>query len=516
MERVAAIFSYDAAAPLSYISDYFVIALVLFGFGYSAVRRRVTLRNIYVVLFSLFIYYKMSGVYLLLLCGVALSDFLIARRVAHRRDRGLSTRPWVALSAVVNIAILTYFTATNFIVHTINDLYGSGTLDWEPVVKVVGVSFFVFQSLAYVIDVSRGTIVPLKRFDNYLFLLSFFPKLVCGPLVKAKEFIPQIESAEVGISREDMGRATMLIVTGLIKFTLLSQVIGTLFVGPAFAGTMGDGGLVALLAIYGFTIQLYCDFSGFSDLAVGMALLMGFRLPDNFDAPYKSATITEFWRRWHISLSSWLRDYLYISLGGNRKGRVRTYLNLFITMFLGGLWHGVSLPFMAWGALHGLALVLHKLWLAVVPGAKSVGRDMRPMWRVLATIFTLHIVAFGWLLFNSLDMATVETMLHNIFNNMSLAEFETMDTLSLVAVGVILFAYIMHYMPRSANGMLQRTLTRSGFVGQWVAIVATLWCVSECNALLSDYRSEDAKARVERTGESAKSSNAGLPAYGAF
>lgn len=516
MERIAAIFSYDATSPLSYISDYFVIALALFGFGYAAVSRRITMRNIYVVFFSLFIYYKMSGLYLLLLCGVALSDYLIARRVACSRERGASTRPWVALSAVINIAILTYFTATNFIVHTINDLYGSGTLDWEPVVKVVGVSFFVFQSLAYVIDVSRGTIAPLKRFDNYLFLLSFFPKLVCGPLVKAKEFIPQIESAELNVTKEDMGRATTLIVTGLVKFTLLSQIIGTLFVGPAFAGTMGDGGLVALLAIYGFTIQLYCDFSGFSDLAVGIALLMGFRLPDNFDAPYKSATITEFWRRWHISLSSWLREYLYISLGGNRKGRVRTYLNLFITMFLGGLWHGVSLPFMAWGALHGLALALHKMWLAIVPGAKSVGSQMRPLWRVVATIFTLHVVAFGWLLFNSSDMATVESMLHNIFNNMSFAEFETMDTLSLVAVGVILFAYLMHYMPRSANGLLQRTMTRSGFVGQWVVVAATLWSVSECNALLADYRAADAQAKVERTGESTNTSNAGLPAYGAF
>lgn len=516
MDSLAAIFSYDKAAPLSFVSNYFAIALLVFGFGYVAVRKRVTLRTMYVVLFSLFLYYKMSGLYLLLLCGVAISDYLIAQRVARRRERGVGARGWVALSAFINIAILTYFTASNFIAHTINDLYGSGTLDWEPVVKVVGVSFFVFQSLAYVIDVSRGTIAPLRRFDSYLFLLSFFPKLVCGPLVKAKEFIPQIESREVDVTKEDMGRAVTLIATGLFKFMLISQVIGTLFVGPAFAGTLGDGGLVALLAVYGFTMQLYCDFSGFSDFAVGMALMMGFRLPDNFDAPYKSATITEFWRRWHISLSTWLKEYLYISLGGNRKGKVRTYVNLFLTMFLGGLWHGVSLPFMAWGALHGIALALHKVWLSVVPGAKSVGCDMRPFWRVLATIFTLHLVAFGWLLFNSPDMDTVGTMLHNIFHNMSLSEIGSLDILSKVAVGVIILGYILHYIPRSANGMLCRTITRSGFVGQWVVVVATLWTVSECNELLRDYRRADAEARVELTGGAVEATNAGLPAYGAF
>ena len=515
-ESIVAALSYDSGAPLSYLSDYFALALLIFGCGYMALRRRVTLRTMYVVIFSLFVYYKMAGVALLLLLGVAISDYLIAWGVAHRLKQGRSPRGWVALSAVINIAILTYFTATNFIVHTINDLYGSGTLNWEPVVKVVGVSFFVFQSLAYVIDVSRGTIAPLRRFESYLFLLSFFPKLVCGPLVKARDFIPQIESPEVGVSREDMGRGVTLIARGLVKFMLLSQVIGTLFVGPAFAGTMGDGGMVALLAIYGFTMQLYCDFSGFSEFAIGLALIMGFRLPDNFDAPYKAATITEFWRRWHISLSSWLREYLYISLGGNRKGRLRTYLNLFLTMFLGGLWHGVSLPFMAWGALHGIALALHKVWLAVVPGAKSVGEQMRPLWRLLATLLTLHIVAFGWLLFNAPDMATVGRMLGSIANNMSLSELGELDTLSLVAVGLIVVGYMLHYMPRSANGWLQRSVTRSGFVGQWVVIVATLWCVSECNALLGEYRRADVTARVERTGEAAESAGGGLPAYGAF
>lgn len=516
MDSIVEVFSFDATQPLSLMSNYFMMALLIFGVGYLALRRRVTLRTIYVVCFSLFIYYKMAGLYLLLLLGVAASDFLIAYRVGECRERGVSTRPWVALSATINILLLVYFTASNFIAESINSLYGSGTLDWTPVVKVVGVSFFVFQSLAYVIDVSRGTIAPLRHFESYLFLLSFFPKIVCGPLVKACDFIPQIESPQLALSREDVGRAVTLIVTGLFKFTLISQVIGTLFVGPAFAGTMGDGGLVALLAIYGFTMQLYCDFSGFSEFAIGLALIMGFRLPDNFDAPYKSATITEFWRRWHISLSTWLREYLYISLGGNRKGKMRTYVNLFLTMFLGGLWHGVSLTFMAWGALHGIALALHKVWLSVVPGAKKVGSEMRPMWRVLATILTLHIVAFGWLLFNAPDMATVGTMLHNIAHNFSFAELGAMDTLSKIAVGVIVVGYLLHYMPRCATEALRGVITRSGFVVQCVVVVATIWTVAQCNTLLGAYRAADRAAVEEFTGTTVTATNAGLPAYGAF
>lgn len=513
IDDVVALLSYDKASPLSLMSDYFMVALMLFGIGYLLVRKMVTWRTIYVVAFSLFVYYKMAGLYLLLLLGVALSDYLIARRVAKCRDRGHGHGCWVALSSFINIAILTYFTASNFIALSINDLYGSGTLDWTPVVKVVGVSFFVFQSLAYVIDVARGTIVPLRHFVSYLFLISFFPKIVCGPLVKAKDFIPQIEARELVVTREDMGRAVMLIVTGLIKFTLLSQVIGTLFVGPAFAGRLGDGGLVSLLAIYGFTMQLYCDFSGFTNFATGLALMMGFRLPENFNAPYKSATITEFWRRWHISLSTWLKDYLYISLGGNRKGRVRTYINLFLTMFLGGLWHGVSLPFMVWGALHGVALALHKVWLSVVPGAKSLSRDMHPVWRILATLLTLHIVALGWLFFNSADMATAMGMLHNIANNFSFAEFGALDTLSKVAVGVIVVGYMLHYLPSTLNDRLCRGITRVGFVGQWLVVVATIWMVAECNLVLQEYRSTEVELSSGGDGSTA---NAGLPAYGAF
>lgn len=498
--RVVSLLEYDPASPLTLTTGFFLFAFLIFGIGYVALRRKVSLRNLYVVLFSLYFYYKLSGIYVLLLLVVALSDYLIGRRVARRRERGRGTRGWVALSVTINVAILTYFKATDFFVGVINDLYGSGTLDWESVVVPAGVSFFVFQSIAYVVDIARGTIRPLRRFVDYIFLLSFFPKMFLGPLVKACEFIPQIEARENVVSREDFGRAVTLIVGGLVKYAIIAKALGLLFVAPAFAGELGDGGLVALMAIYGFTLQIYCDFSGYSDIAVGVALMMGFRLPDNFDAPYKSATITEFWRRWHISLSTWLKDYLYISLGGNRRGRLRTYLNLIITMFLGGLWHGVGATFIAWGLLHGVALALHKVRLSVVPGAKALGKDMKPVWRWLATAFTFNLVAFGWLLFAADDMTVVGDMLRRMAENFSLEEVDTLLSGSGVAMVIMAVGYVMHALPRSFDLGVQRVVTRLGFVGQWLLVVVAIWMVMQCDMMLA--------AESGATG--------GLPMYAAF
>ena len=484
-QRLVSMLVYDSANPLTLTTGFFLFAFLIFGFGYMAVRHRGRLRTLYVVLCSLYFYYKLSGIYVLLLLGVALSDFLIGRRVSKVRSAGRKSGGWVALSVAINVAILTYFKATNFFVDVINNLYGTGTLDWQAVVVPAGVSFFVFQSIAYIVDIARGTIVPLRRFGDYLFLLSFFPKMFLGPLVKAKEFIPQIEAREVVISRDDFGRAVMLVARGLIKYAVIAKSLGLLFVAPAFAGELGEGGMVALMAIYGFTLQIYCDFSGYSDIAQGVALMLGFRLPDNFDAPYKSATITEFWRRWHISLSTWLKDYLYISLGGNRKGVIRTYLNLIITMFLGGLWHGVGLTFVAWGLLHGVALALHKLWLKVVPMAKSLGSEMGVVRRVGATFITFHIVAFGWLLFTAEDMAQVQTMLWRIANNFSFAEFAPMVEESWVAMIMMVVGYVMHFLPRRLNDFWSRAITRLGFVGEVVVMGVVIWLVMQCDALLA-------------------------------
>ena len=491
-QRVVSLLKYDPASPLTLATGFFLFSLFVFALGYVIIKRRPNLRTWYVTLFSLYFYYKLSGLYLLLLCGVALSDFIIGKRVARRLQEGRSTRGCVALSVAINVAILAYFKATGFFVGLIDNLYVDGVLNFEGVVVPAGVSFFVFQSIAYVVDISRGTIKPLRHFVDYLFLLSFFPKMFLGPLVKAKDFIPQIEAREVNVSREDFGRAVTLIAGGLLKYAVIASALGALFVNPAFNGELGDSGVVALLAIYGFTMQIYCDFSGYSDIAVGVALMMGFRLPDNFDAPYKSATITEFWRRWHISLSTWLKEYLYIALGGNRRGSLRTYLNLFLTMVLGGLWHGVGICYMAWGVLHGLALALHKVWLKIIPWAKKTGAEMHPIVRFTSTLITLHIVAFGWLLFASAqqrpalgeDLALCRDMIDRIATNFHIADIVPALEASGVAIAIMCLGYILHYLPKRLNFKIQSLVTRSGFIGQWLLIVVVIWIVMQCSAML--------------------------------
>ena len=499
-ERLLSLVAYDALSPMTLVSGLFLLFFTLFFVGYICVAEHRHLRTVYVTLISLYFYYKLSGLYVLLLLFVAMNDYAIGRIVGRCCARGKRGRGWVALSVTINLAILAYFKVAGLFADMLNGFYGAGTLNFEVVAIPAGVSFFVFQSIAYVVDISRGTIRPLRNPIDYLFLLSFFPKMFLGPLVRNSEFIPQIERRECHVGRDDVGRAAVLIARGILKYAVIARCVGTLLVEPAFAGELGSSGVVTLMAIYGFTLQIYCDFSGYSDVAIGIALLMGFRLPDNFDAPYKSATVTEFWHRWHISLSTWLRDYLYIPLGGSRRGQLRTYLNLFLTMLLGGLWHGASVTFVLWGAYHGVALALHKLWLRVVPAAKAVGGDMRVWWRLPATLLTFHVVAFGWLLFAAEDVVEVQTMLHNIVYNFSLNDILPTVEQSGFALAVMAVGYLLHLAPKRFDAGCERLITRGGLVVWVVVIVVAVWLTMQCDAMLA------ATADVESM----------LPIYAAF
>ena len=477
LSRAAELLRYDATAPLIFNSGLFLFLFVGFAGIYLLLRRTTTLRILYVIAFSIYFYYKSSGIYFLLLLFAAVSDYLIGNAIARTEDKTTKKR-WVALSVIINLGMLGYFKYTNFFIEMANGLMGAGFLDFQNIFLPVGISFFVFQSMSYTIDIYRGQIRPLEHWIDYVFYLSFFPQLVAGPIVRAKDFIPQIRRP-LYVSREMFGTAIGLIVIGLLKKAIISDYISLNFVDRIFDEPALYSGFECLMGIYGYALQIYCDFSGYSDMAIGIALLLGFRFPKNFDAPYKAATITEFWRRWHISLSSWLRDYLYISLGGNRKGKVRTYINLIITMVLGGLWHGAAVRFVLWGALHGVALALHKMWLAIVPWAKANGKDMNPLSRVLGTILTFHIVCLGWLLFRAEDMQSVYLMLYQIlhsFNTSIIPQFVLgyKEVLALIVIG-----YGMHFMPSAIDGDMQRKVANASFWWQVALLVIVAWCVMQ-------------------------------------
>ena len=477
-EKLQALLTYDASSPLIFSSGLFLFLFAGFMLVYSMFRRAPMARIVYVILFSLYFYYKSSGIYFLLLIFAATSDYWIAKGI-HAARSTRAKRWLVVLSVAVNLGMLAYFKYTNFLIDIANQMFGQGFMQFQNIFLPVGISFFLFQSLSYTIDIYRGSLKPVDRWGDYLFYLSFFPQLVAGPIVRARDFLVQIRQNPIAVSREMFGTGIYLITIGLFKKAVISDYISLNFVDRIFDDPALYSGMECLAAVYGYALQIYCDFSGYSDMAIGLALLLGFRFPKNFDAPYHSATITEFWRRWHISLSMWLRDYLYISLGGNRKGRLRTYFNLLVTMVLGGLWHGAAIRFVLWGTLHGVALALHKLWLSVVPGAKVSGYQMHPLSRLAGILVTFHLVCFGWLLFRADSMRTVQLMLHQITDNFHLQLLPQMlagygGVFALVGLG-----YLLHMLPGRADAAARRAVVASPFWVQVLLLASVAWGVMQ-------------------------------------
>ncbi len=477
IDNIINLLNFNPQEPMIFSSGIFLFLFTAFAVIYASLRRFPTPRILYVVAFSLYFYYKSSGLYFGLLIFASLSDYTIAQYIYVSKSERFR-KIMLTLSILINLGMLGYFKYTNFFIDIANNIVGSGFLEFQNIFLPVGVSFFVFQSLSYTIDIYRRRLKPLDRWLDYLFYLSFFPQLVAGPIVRASDFIPQIRKP-LYVSRQMFGGAIFLIISGLFKKAVISDYISLNFVDRIFDDPLLYTGFESLMAIYGYALQIYCDFSGYSEMAIGLALLLGFNFPPNFNAPYKSSTITEFWRRWHISLSSWLRDYLYISLGGNRKGRGRTYVNLLITMLLGGLWHGAAVRFILWGGLHGVALALHKLWMGIIPSAKEQGSDMNPITRVLGAIFTFHIVCFGWLMFRADSMQTVEIMLTQIFENFnpSLAQ-QFISGYKEVAI-LLCIGYILHLLPQSLSDRTRKFITNSPFILQILYVALTIWLVMQ-------------------------------------
>jgi D-alanyl-lipoteichoic acid acyltransferase DltB (MBOAT superfamily) len=318
-------------------------------------------------------------------------------------------------------------------------------LDPLHILLPIGISFFTFENLSYTIDVYRGEIEPEKGIINYLLFLSFFPKLVMGPIVRAKDFIPQLKK-EYFVSDSDFSRGFYLIVTGLIKKLIISDYISVNLVNYVFDGPNLHNGMECLVALYGYAIVIYCDFSGYSDVAIGISKWMGITIPPNFMSPYQSKSVSEFWRRWHISLSSWLRDYLYISLGGNRKGKFRTNLNLFLTMLIGGFWHGASWNFIIWGALHGIGLGLNKLWNSLFGKIKFLPSFLS---NGIYALITFHFVCFCWIFFKASNLDTAIQFIHQIVYQFTFdGAYEYFENYKLVII-MIVIGYLIHLIPDS-------------------------------------------------------------------
>ena len=403
LDRLRDVFTYDPQAPMIFSSGIFLWLFVAFILVYLLLQRRTTARLLFVTLFSYYFYYKSSGTYFFLLGLVTVCDFFIARLMAREAIPWLR-KAWVVLSLFINLGLLCYFKYTNFLGETFASLTG-GTFTTMDIFLPVGISFFTFQSLSYTIDVYRRQITPLTSLLDYAFYVSFFPQLVAGPIVRARDFIPQIRRP-LFVSNEMFGRGIFLIVSGLFKKAVISDYISVNFVERIFDNPTLYSGVENLIGVYGYALQIYCDFSGYSDMAIGMGQMVGFHYLENFNYPYSSVSVQDFWRRWHISLSSFFRDYVYIPLGGSRGGDLLTVRNMFIVWALTGIWHGASWNYILWGLYFFVFLVLERFVLKKV---------LERLPRAVGWIYAMLVVYFGWVLFKFENMAELGNVLSGMF-----------------------------------------------------------------------------------------------------
>lgn len=435
-------------------------------------------RNLLLLLVNLVFYAWGEPVYILIMflsIGIDYTHGMLVEKYKRRgNDRG--ARWAVASSVIFNLALLFFFKYWDFVAGSLQAI-GFSFMPKLGLSLPIGISFYTFQTMSYTIDVYRDDAKVQRSLVNFGTFVTLFPQLIAGPIIKYKDLGDQIDHRTH--SPEQFASGVQIFVVGLAKKVLLANNIGKLWdtILALPAGELTTAG--AWLGVAAFAFQLYFDFSGYSDMAVGLGRMLGFEFMRNFNYPYIAKSVTEFWRRWHISLSTWLRDYLYISLGGNRKGRIRTYGNLLLTMLLGGLWHGAAVRFILWGGLHGAALALHKLWMALVPGAKATGAQMHWWSRAAGMLLTFNIVCLGWLMFRAESMQTVSLMLHQIFENFNAAMIPQVVTGYAAVFALIAAGYILHLLPSAVDAVAQRIVVHAPLVLQVLMAAAMIWCVMQ-------------------------------------
>lgn len=499
--------AYNAKDPLLFNSGFFLFFIFIFFLFYQFLYKRKVSRIIYFTIFSLYFFYKACGLYVSLIVVSAIVDFSLSNWIyavkTHRKKKAL-----LLFSIVINLGMLCYFKYTDLFIDIINDLQ-FGHIEPLKLILPIGISFYTFENLSYTIDVYRGQFKPVSNFLDYLFFLSFFPKLVMGPIVRASDFIPQIRK-DILVTEDDIGRGLYLVMGGLFKKVVISDYIYSNFVQYIFDDPSRYSGIECLFGVYGYAMVIYCDFSGYSDMAIGMAQWMGFKIPVNFDLPYQSSSITEFWRRWHISLSSWLKDYLYITLGGNRKGKIRQYINLMLTMLIGGLWHGASLKFVFWGGMHGIALAFDKMFqdfkkkflvrsskfkvqspenmqqtTVVNHQSTIVNRNpdshresfVNKIVHLAGIAITFHFVCFCWIFFKASSFHDALIILKQITGNFNLKAFAPMMQAYTSVFAVMGLGYLTHFTPKWIQQKGEDLVTDMPVIGKVAVLFIFIWLV---------------------------------------
>ncbi|MBT3385924.1 MAG: MBOAT family protein [Prolixibacteraceae bacterium] len=522
------IFVYNKTSPLIFTRFFFwaFFAFVLLGYSFVYKNRNRSLRAGFLFVASLFFYYKSSGFFFFILLFSTFTDFFIGKLLYSSKNE-LFRKSLVAVSVVVNLSLLAYFKYSYFLIDSLNTLFGTdlqtvnylahlaneatGThFNVNQILLPVGISFFTFQTISYSVDVYRRQTEPVKNIIDFGFYVSFFPQLVAGPIVRASGFVKQIYE-DYKVTKVEFGWAIFMILKGLIKKIFIGDYIAINFVDRVFSDPVTYSGFENLMALFGYSLQVYVDFSGYTDIAIGVALLMGYRLPQNFNAPYKAKNVGDFWKRWHMSLSSWLKDYLYIPIGGNRSGSVFSYIslglilaiivllagklilvpvfallvlifallsrispavkrsidtniNLMLTMLLGGLWHGASWQFIIWGGLNGVGLVVYKFWRKISPWEKR-NNWLVNLWKIA---ITFCFITFTRIFFRSESMEVVNGMMHQISSDFSFNIIPEIIVAYKWVFLVMFFGFIIHWLSENWKEKI-----KNWFIGTpiWLKVV---------------------------------------------
>jgi alginate O-acetyltransferase complex protein AlgI len=535
MERLLHAFSFNEKEPLIFTQLDFWLFFLAVMIIFSAIHKNYLVRSFFLTAVSLFFYFKTSGLYVMMLGLSLVVNYLLGDAIFKSKSN--TAKKWIiASSAFFNLSLLGYFKYAYFFTESFNEMFhtdfevvnhlavwangffGEGSFVTK-IILPVGVSFFTFQSISYVVDIYRKEVQPVKDFFDYTFFVTFFPQLVAGPIVRARDFIPQIRQP-FQLDKNDFSWAVIQIVKGLIKKIVLADYIAVHFIDKVADAPEAYPGFVSILAMWGYSLQIYGDFSGYTDIAIGVSRLMGFKLLENFNSPYKAVSVADFWRRWHKSLGSWLRDYLYIPLGGNKSGGLGTYiattlifvflifitqwyelifvyaglmaiygigilvipnfkqyvhrdLNLLITMIVGGLWHGASENFVIWGAMNGAALVIYKYWKSISPYENKQWLIVH-FWKIF---LTFNFITFTRIWFRLEDDGAPMVMLNQIWNNFNFS----MDTLGLVlwtfrsVFWVMLIGYIFHWLPQRIKNTYEGWFTKSPMLLQVLAVAVIIF-----------------------------------------
>ncbi len=545
MNRFKDILDFSEDFPLIFTQANFWIFFAVVYLLFALIYKQRHLRNAYLLLVSLFFYYKTSGLFVGILLFSTITDYIIGRSI-YRTEISWKRKFLVTLSVVINLSVLSYFKYAYFFTDSFNMLFNTNyeVVNWlaywangfsssnyftiDAIILPVGISFYTFQTISYSVDIYRRKLTPLKSIVDFGFYVSFFPQLVAGPIVRAEHFVPQITQI-TRITKEDFDRGSYMILKGLIKKMIFADYIAMHFMDRVFDAPEMYSGFTNIMALFGYSLQIYGDFSGYTDIAIGLALLMGYKLPINFNSPYKATSCGNFWRRWHISLSTWLRDYLYIPLGGNQKGstasyiilglilggtafalrswvaagvigglvilimilskkfasvqnHVNTNINLMLTMLIGGLWHGASWKFVLWGGLNGLGIVVYKYWRRVSPYENKTGWLVHA-WKVGITFLFITYVR---IYFRGESMPKIALWYKQIANNMDWSNAWAVLTHYKMVFIIMLLGYITHWLPQYQKDTLEGYYAKSPMVIK--GAVATVIGVLCYQAFSSDFQ----------------------------